>query len=169
MPRVKNKTYEEQRGSRIRSYGISVDQYNYLFKIQKGVCYICQEKELKKSLGIDHDHKTGKVRGLLCSKCNTAIGLLKDDPELLTRAQNYLTRENNWLLNYNLEWEDEKTNTLPFFSQLYEMRKELEEKERKRVWEMYPHYGCFLCGAWRKEELYQRIEIVRNRPINRPI
>ena len=59
---------------------------------QNGRCAICgvPEYELPSRLYIDHDHETGKVRGLLCPSCNTGLGHLKDDPEVLLRACIYL-------------------------------------------------------------------------------
>ena len=54
---------------------------------------ICKSPPGHKSLHIDHDHKTGKVRGLLCHGCNTAIGLMKDDVNILTKAIEYLKKE----------------------------------------------------------------------------
>lgn len=65
---------------------------------QNGVCAICRRPSTRKvldrksALVIDHDHKTKKVRALLCNNCNTAIGLFKEDPEILTSAVEYLRR-----------------------------------------------------------------------------
>lgn len=59
---------------------------------QGGVCAICKEKPKNGRLAIDHLHGTDKVRGLLCSPCNTALGLFKDDPERLAAAIEYLKR-----------------------------------------------------------------------------
>ena len=92
MPRNRNKTYEEQRVSRIRHYGIDVEDYERMLFEQDGVCYICKEAPSKRALDIDHDHKTGKVRGLLCSNHNRALGLLGDDIILLLRATEYLVK-----------------------------------------------------------------------------
>ena len=57
-------------------YGITLDDYNKMFNEQEGKCAICQrhQNELKKILYVDHDHKTGEVRGLLCKNCNVALG-----------------------------------------------------------------------------------------------
>jgi len=80
----------------IRLYGITHDDYNALLKKQGGVCAICGNQETIAhngkivALSIDHDHPTNKVRGLLCGSCNRAIGLMKDDPERLMAAANYL-------------------------------------------------------------------------------
>jgi hypothetical protein len=93
MPRNRNKTYEEQRISRIRLYGIDVADYERMLQEQNGGCYICGKKPTgKRALDIDHDHETGKVRGLLCSNHNRGIGLLDDDISLLARAIQYLAR-----------------------------------------------------------------------------
>jgi hypothetical protein len=92
MPRNRNKTYAENRISRIRQYGIDVEDYERMLFEQDGVCYICKEPPSKRALDIDHDHKTGKVRGLLCSNHNRALGLLGDDIILLLRATEYLVK-----------------------------------------------------------------------------
>ena len=74
-------------------YGITIEDYNDMFEKQKGVCKICALPQTNKRfnhLCVDHDHETGKVRGLLCDPCNRAIGLFKDDPRLLNKASQYL-------------------------------------------------------------------------------
>ena len=78
----------------LRDYGIGIEEYKTIKTQQKGRCWICQveEKDLTKSLHIDHDHKSGKVRGLLCSCCNTGLGFFKDEPVLLERAIDYLRK-----------------------------------------------------------------------------
>jgi len=93
MPRNRNKTYDEQRGSRIRSYGITVEEYDEMLESQGGGCYICGIGPVGRALDIDHDHRTGKVRGLLCSNHNRALGLLGDDPDLLLAAHTYLVQQ----------------------------------------------------------------------------
>ena len=76
-----------------RNYNISLEQYIELFNAQQGRCKICSvhQAELPYNLAVDHCHKTGKVRGLLCKPCNSGIGLLKDDPILLEKAREYLS------------------------------------------------------------------------------
>lgn len=61
-----------------RSYGLTLAQYAALFTAQNNVCLICNGVTKGKKLVVDHDHKTGQVRGLLCTRCNTAIGFLED-------------------------------------------------------------------------------------------
>jgi len=92
MPRNRNKTYAENRISRIRLYGIDVEDYERMLFEQDGVCAICKEPSSGRALDIDHDHKTGKVRGLLCSNHNRALGLFSDDIILLLRATEYLVK-----------------------------------------------------------------------------
>ena len=75
-----------------RKYGISIDEYNKMFEEQNGCCAICGEHqtETNKRLVIDHNHITGDVRKLLCSKCNVGLGMFKDNPELLEKAAQYI-------------------------------------------------------------------------------
>jgi hypothetical protein len=85
---------------RFKKMGISSNRYLEMLSEQNGVCAICSGTEPAKdalsgkfrALAIDHNHKTGTVRGLLCSPCNRAIGLLKDDPATLRKAADYLER-----------------------------------------------------------------------------
>ena len=88
---------EIDRKKKLKStYGITPEDYNNMFKEQKGCCAICgvHQSERKKRLAVDHCHKTGKIRGLLCSNCNTGIGNLRDSIELLEQAIKYLRRYN---------------------------------------------------------------------------
>lgn len=78
------------RKKNIERYGISQEQYNALFNEQKGACAICSEHPETRCLDVDHKHGTTKVRGLLCSRCNTGLGLFMDSPELLREAAFYL-------------------------------------------------------------------------------
>jgi hypothetical protein len=73
-------------------YNIGLEEYNTLFTEQGGCCAICgiHQSEIKRPLYVDHCHKTDKVRGLLCHKCNFAIGLFNDSVENLNKAIIYL-------------------------------------------------------------------------------
>jgi hypothetical protein len=75
-----------------RKYGISEEEYKILYKAQGGRCAICRRATgATRRLAVDHDHKTGKVRGLLCGPCNNTLGLIaRDDPEVFDRAAAYL-------------------------------------------------------------------------------
>lgn len=76
-----------------KKYGISLEDYDSKRVEQKHRCYICGTHEVETHRGhlcVDHDHDTGTVRKLLCSKCNQGLGLFNDSPELLDKAANYL-------------------------------------------------------------------------------
>lgn len=73
-----------------RLYGLTVEQHAEILKAQDGKCKICNELPKTKSLFVDHCHKTGKVRGLLCVYCNSLLGMAKDSPTILQNAINYL-------------------------------------------------------------------------------
>lgn len=77
-------------------FGITLDDYNRILEQQGGVCDICgvipADQNGGKSLAVDHDHYTGKVRGLLCHHCNHGLGKFKDSPDLLRNAARYLER-----------------------------------------------------------------------------
>lgn len=82
-----------------RLYGIDLDEYDFLFKKQRGLCAICLKPNStdsrKKRLSIDHCHTTGKVRGLLCGNCNSGLGLFQDDLLILRTAVKYLRESNS--------------------------------------------------------------------------
>lgn len=76
----------------LKTYGLTVADFDALLAKQGGVCAICKgtPNGPGKRFHVDHCHKSSKVRGLLCGKCNTAIGLLNDDPERAESAAAYL-------------------------------------------------------------------------------
>lgn len=77
-----------------RLYDITPEEYDRLWKLQKGVCAICSgDSPAGRRLSVDHDHETEKVRGLLCVECNSAIGFMDHSPELLRAAASYLEKE----------------------------------------------------------------------------
>ncbi len=81
-----------------KNFKISVEDYERMFKDQDGKCSICgSEKPYPnpriKNFAVDHDHETGKIRGLLCVSCNVGIGHFRHDPSLLQKAIDYLHRE----------------------------------------------------------------------------
>lgn len=73
-------------------YGITETEYIVLYNAQDGRCAICGVAPLNKLLCVDHDHKTGLVRGLLCARCNTAIGYFLDDIGSIIAAAIYMER-----------------------------------------------------------------------------
>lgn len=82
---------EKVKASRRRClYGLSPEDFQLMLAAQKNACGICKET-FSKPPHIDHCHKTGEVRGLLCGRCNVALGGFRDSPEILDRAKKYLT------------------------------------------------------------------------------
>jgi hypothetical protein len=79
----------------LRNYGITRAEFNALVEAQGGKCAICRGDRIGPGLVLhtDHCHETGRVRGLLCSRCNTAVGLLKNDPALADALAVYLRLE----------------------------------------------------------------------------
>lgn len=77
---------------RKRQFGVGPEQYQEMLEKQGFACAICLRvpQAGDKALAVDHDHKGGQVRGLLCMKCNQSIGRFEDDPETLIRAAGYL-------------------------------------------------------------------------------
>jgi len=81
-------------------YGITIEQYQAMLKEQNNLCAVCSNKEsvinMKSNkiqkLCVDHDHATGKVRGLLCTACNKGLGMLKDDPDIVLKGYEYLIK-----------------------------------------------------------------------------
>lgn len=82
--------YKRTRRSNLkRWYGLTESDYESMVSAQNGVCKICSQPSHRR-LCVDHDHTTGKVRGLLCDPCNRGLGLFRDNPELLRDAADYL-------------------------------------------------------------------------------
>lgn len=75
-----------------QKFGMKIETYEEMVKAQNSACAICKKPERRgnKRLSIDHCHSTGKVRGLLCSNCNTSLGLVAEDITTLTEMINYL-------------------------------------------------------------------------------
>ena len=83
-----------------RQYGITPEEYDQMLESQQGCCAACKTDQPGNSkhdryFVVDHCHETGKVRGLLCHQCNTALGLLKDNPETLSNLITYVLRNSS--------------------------------------------------------------------------
>lgn len=95
-----SQNYEGNKDAKLkREFGISLTDYNAMLEAQNGVCAICDRPEKFSTKGkgsmamaVDHCHKTDKIRGLLCLKCNRAIGLFEDSTDSLQKAIDYLKR-----------------------------------------------------------------------------
>jgi Recombination endonuclease VII len=98
---AKNKEHYSKRHRKYllsKSYGITEEDYNAMLMSQNYCCAICGTDKPTgkwKVFAVDHDHETGQVRELLCNECNRGIGLLKDSPELLIKAADYLLKHKN--------------------------------------------------------------------------
>jgi len=94
----KSLTYYRKNRERVRNenlkrlYSIDSKEYSRMLEQQKGCCAICKSPPGKKFLAVDHCHKTGRVRGLLCFRCNTGLGGLRDSQKILLEAIQYLKR-----------------------------------------------------------------------------
>jgi hypothetical protein len=84
-----DKVKRSRRRERLKNLGITPEIYDSALKNQGGVCALCGGTELRR-LAVDHNHKTGDFRGLLCFSCNTGLGKFGDDPERLRRAARYV-------------------------------------------------------------------------------
>lgn len=75
----------------LQHYGISLQEWEVIFANQTHVCKICGSREHRgKNWHTDHNHDTGKIRGILCNWCNTALGKFQEDTRILRRAIEYL-------------------------------------------------------------------------------
>lgn len=84
-------------GARLVSvYGLSPEKYEIMLRRQGGVCGICGGRDARRRLSVDHSHANGRVRGLLCSKCNVGLGYFRDDPLRLAAAALYLDPLLRW-------------------------------------------------------------------------
>ena len=90
-PEQKRRTY---RKALLRKYGLTLGDYERMLFEQDERCAICESPECdsNNSMAVDHDHQTGKVRGILCRRCNLVLGKMEDDPSLLEAAAAYLKK-----------------------------------------------------------------------------
>lgn len=96
---ISKKYYYSEKGQvdykskRLKKFGLSLNNYNQMYVNQNGLCAICKgNPKGYATLSIDHNHLTGKVRGLLCITCNSGIGFFKDNIDFLKKALDYLTK-----------------------------------------------------------------------------
>lgn len=94
-PRSKEANWKLKHITASNGDSFSLNEFNRLFQIQGGMCAICKTHQttLKRALAVDHNHKTTKARGLLCTRCNTGLGCFQDNAQLLFDAMRYLKNE----------------------------------------------------------------------------
>ncbi len=86
----------ERAGHLMRKFGMTIEQYDTMLEAQGGGCFICGRPPRNDiSLHVDHDHATGKVRGILCFCCNNALADFQENPELLKKAASYVSSHAN--------------------------------------------------------------------------
>lgn len=79
-----------RRGKLRRRYGITLEQHKQIYISQNGCCALCDRSVAYDKTHTDHDHETGRLRGLLCQGCNQGLGMFKDSPVILQQAIRYL-------------------------------------------------------------------------------
>ncbi len=84
--------YHRVKPDLVRKYGINAQQYEQMIASQQNCCKICKIdfNKLNKRPSVDHNHVTGKIRDLLCNRCNTILGLCKENVDILGSAIEYL-------------------------------------------------------------------------------
>lgn len=97
---IKNKTWskanpEKANRYKIKSklklrYKISIEEYDAMVVAQNNLCAICNQSQTRRNLSVDHCHQTNRVRGLLCDKCNLALGMINDDLTIVEGIKRYL-------------------------------------------------------------------------------
>ena len=90
----KLKTYN--RTQSLRKYNLTQLEFDSMLKKQGGGCACCGTKDSWRNLAVDHNHKTGEVRGILCDRCNRAAGLLADSPSRALNLHRYLTERGHY-------------------------------------------------------------------------
>lgn len=90
--RTRNREVERKRHLK-RTYGLSLEDYAVILVAQQGGCAICGDLPARGTvLHVDHDHSTGRIRGLLCQPCNTMLGGARDSVDILLRGRAYLEK-----------------------------------------------------------------------------
>jgi hypothetical protein len=87
----KAKASQQARARKLAKYGLTQDEYQDILDAQGGVCAVCTVGWRSARMVVDHDHRTGRVRGILCHRCNAGLGLFDDDPVRLEWAMEYLS------------------------------------------------------------------------------
>lgn len=135
-------SYKESRRTyqMLHDYGLSRTEYTARYNAQRGLCAICDVQLLPSSAYIDHNRASDKVRGLLCTKCNFAIGHFEDDPWIVERASDYLSRPPLWPIAIRWPWRGVvHKKSSPAYRRL------------KHYVERFDLGDCFICGKIKVE------------------
>ena len=89
VAKVKSDPQYRRERDLIKKYHMTLIDYDNLLKAQDGSCALCYRKPGKVPLHVDHDHKTRKIRGLLCHQCNWYLGIIDKDPKIIARIITY--------------------------------------------------------------------------------
>ena len=94
---ISNRSYRPMTGRQrtLRKYNLTIEEYDKILREQKNTCKICGGLNNGSVLYVDHNHKTGKIRGLLCRECNFSLGGFKDNSFILIKAIEYLKNGKN--------------------------------------------------------------------------
>ncbi|MHB8511486.1 MAG: endonuclease VII domain-containing protein [Actinomycetota bacterium] len=94
-PRAINRRTVQLHGHLLRTYGMTIDEFLEMLAKQGRLCAICgiPLRVSKRGTAVDHDHATGRVRGILCGNCNRGLGMFQDQASLLRAAASYLDRQ----------------------------------------------------------------------------
>lgn len=109
-------------------YGLSRGQYDMLLRIQHGACALCLRPPSNIRLHVDHDHRTGIVRGLLCHRCNRGLGYIQN-PDVLRRAMEYVCGDTG----FRVPKKKRRKKKLPDPSEPGELRKDEGGSYRKAL------------------------------------
>ena len=85
------RTPEQIRRGNLKKFGLTLEDYDVLLEQQNNVCKLCGRPPIGRRLAVDHNHETGKIRGLLCLQCNAVLGSVREDASLLQKMVKYLT------------------------------------------------------------------------------
>ncbi len=143
----KYKNKWDRKHHKLKSYGMSMEEYNELLKKQKYRCLICSSDLKSNNTHTDHDHKTGRVRGFLCLYCNSGLGKVKENPYILVNAIKFLLKnknEKNIKTEKPIKRKKKKTKKIHNYSKVFK-DKDGYKKQCHVCKEIYPYTPKYFC------------------------
>jgi hypothetical protein len=131
-----------------KKYGMTLRDFQDMYEHQDFRCAICgerdriQDQSKRKRLSIDHDHETGKVRGLLCQRCNVMIGMARDNPDILRRAALYVSPTERYNHKQESDMNEYKYRILG--KDVYIRRKDLRAGKRNKQGNVYYDHSVYM-------------------------